>query len=232
MPRIKKIEHTPAYSNLRQVTSAHNERGDCAVKALSLLTGVPYDQMLRALNAAGRKPRSGTPWVAMERALGEFGFKLEKLEGWSERMIATYPGVHKNLQSVTTHHPRRFKKAWAGTENLLLDCSRHVAAFVNGQVHDHTVNNSMRVRNVYRIVCDVAQTAETAAEVAAVGEAAIEAVSLDQPKTPEEQGYADALRGHTSCPDPRFKDEWNKGYDRAVAAGLAEFPRFGTRGAR
>lgn len=44
----------------------------------------------------------------------------------------------------------------------------------------------------------------------------------------KEQGYKDALRGHTACPYgvPSQVKEWNKGYDKAEKEGKAQLPRF------
>jgi hypothetical protein len=93
-------------------------------------------------------------------------------------MIARYPGVHKNLKSVTTHHPRRFKKVWADVEPLLFDCNQHVAAFKDGTIHDWSINAAKRVRGVYRIV-RIAETVAEAATVASVLEQAVAAEDED-----------------------------------------------------
>ncbi len=154
MPRKKHAHWSKEYSALRSTSNVVGEKGDCAVQALSLLTGVPYEQMNQALIEGGRKPRRGTPWIAMKFALAKFGFKMEPVENFSAQMIATYPGVHKNLGNVTTHHPRRFKKQWKDVEPLLLDMTAHVAAFKDGTIHDWSINNSKRVHGAYRIISD------------------------------------------------------------------------------
>jgi hypothetical protein len=168
MPRIKRVLPSAEFEGLRRVASDNNEKGDCAVKALVLLTGLPYAQVNQALIEGGRKPRRGTQWWVMDRGLEILGFKREKIDGWIEKMIASYPGGHSRMAHITTHHPRRFKKQWQGVEPLLLDCSRHVAAFKDGVVHDWTINQSMRVNNVFRIV-----RVEPAAELEPIEEATI-----------------------------------------------------------
>jgi hypothetical protein len=167
MPRIKTLGWSQEFKSLDETTKAHGEDGDCVVKALTLLTGLPYAQVLEALTAAGRKPRKGTPWVVTAKALNILGFKLELVGDFIPKMIQSYPGGHKHATTITTHHPRRFKKQWADVEPLLLDCRRHVAAFKDGVVHDWTINRKMHINAVYRITRDpdaaaVAETTEPA----------------------------------------------------------------------
>jgi hypothetical protein len=47
--------------------------------------------------------------------------------------------------------------------------------------------------------------------------------------TPYHQGYLDAQRGHTACPYgvKSWAEGWAQGYDEAVRAGEAKFPRYG-----
>jgi hypothetical protein len=65
------------------------------------------------------------------------------------KIIAKYPGVHKNLSNITTHHPRRFPQVWKGAPNMLLSSSRHIAAFIDGEVHDWSVNNALRANTIF-----------------------------------------------------------------------------------
>ena len=37
------------------------ERNDCAVKAVAIVTGRPYKEVLDFINSRGRKPKDGTP---------------------------------------------------------------------------------------------------------------------------------------------------------------------------
>jgi hypothetical protein len=69
MPRIKRRLPSAEYQELRKSASEHNERGDCMVKALALLTDLPYATVRQALLDAGRKPRGGTNWWVAKRAL-------------------------------------------------------------------------------------------------------------------------------------------------------------------
>jgi hypothetical protein len=135
------------------------ERADCMVKALAILTGLPYSTVLEALNEQGRKPRRGTHWHTTHRALRTLGFKLEPLPTDAmQAIIDRYPGVHSKCKNITTHHPRRFAKVWKDIEPLLFDMRHHVAAFKDGELHDHTVNNARRVIGLYRVVPIKAET--------------------------------------------------------------------------
>lgn len=152
MPRIKRRPLSPAFFDHEQARIATGDRNDCGVKALSVITGLPYEQCQKALDEAGRKRKGGTFQWQMEQAAGLLGFKLVQLpEEWHKAMIASYPGAHKGLQSLTTHHPRRFKNSWKAVEPLLIHTSRHYAAFRDGQVHDWTANNACRIKNLWRL---------------------------------------------------------------------------------
>lgn len=152
MPRIKKREPSKLYLDHQERAQATGDKNDCAVKALAVVTGLPYEQVQRALEQAGRSKKDGTFQWQMEQAAGLLGYRMVRLpDSWHKAMIASYPGAHKGLNSLTTHHPRRFKSRWKDVEPLLIHTSRHYAAFRDGEVHDWTVNHACRIKTLYRL---------------------------------------------------------------------------------
>jgi len=154
MARIERVSVSPKFSNLVQDSRMVGEYNDCAVKAIALVCDVPYAAAHAALQKHGRTTRKGTAFRAIRMAIGDLGFWLKEWSSTDRRMlIETYPGVHKNLRQITTHHPRRFPKAWAPLKDkrLLLYVPKHVAAFKDGEVHDWTVNTAKRVWMVWEV---------------------------------------------------------------------------------
>ena len=148
-PRLPKIL-THKYTEARQGSALHNETNDCAVVALALVASVPYSVAHNALKDAGRKDRKGTFRSEQFAALKALGFDGEIIP--SEDFISRYPGNHKNLKSVTTHHMDRFNKVWEDGKNYLIFTERHVGAVIDGVNHDWTKNKSRRVWSIVEIV--------------------------------------------------------------------------------
>jgi hypothetical protein len=69
-----------------------------------------------------------------------------------ETFIQKYPGVHKALQNVTTHHPARFPAAWADGRRYLLVTNHHMAYVEHGVAHDWSAGRAFRVRQIFEIV--------------------------------------------------------------------------------
>jgi hypothetical protein len=151
MPRIKRelIGASPEYKMLCERSNELRENNDCTVVALAAVTGVDYAVAREALAAEGRRPGKGSFRHQQESALKKLGFKMRCQD--YRHFIARYPGAHRNLRSVTTHHPDRFNKVWADGNNYWLYTTRHVSACVNGVLHDWARGRAKRVKFVYLI---------------------------------------------------------------------------------
>jgi hypothetical protein len=153
MGKIKRANPSDVYLAADSASRTHSEKRDCAVIALTVVSGHSYDEVREALKKAGRKDNHGTFLYQVEKAAELLGFKLEMLPyKWQREMIQTYPGGHKNAQHLTTHHPRRFAKQWKDVEPLLFHVDGHFAGFREGAIHDWSVNSAKRVINLYRLV--------------------------------------------------------------------------------
>jgi hypothetical protein len=155
MASLKKTSTPELFVKLHMETFSKGETNDCSVKAVAIACGVTYDVAHAALKSFGRKDRSGCHDGVIRMAIVSLGFKVVK---WGvvdrHQMIESYPGVHKNLTSITTHHPRRFAKAWAkqAHKNLLFVTDAHILAVSGGNVIDWSINKSYRVQQVWEIV--------------------------------------------------------------------------------
>lgn len=146
MAMIKATPRTEQFNSLCNETVARNEKNDCSVKAVALVCGVSYDVAHAEMAKQGRKNGRGAQTTAIELACIALGKRIEPIN--PKHKIAAYPGVHKNLQNVTTHHPARFPDVWKDGKTYLAYIRGHVLAIVDGQVHDWTLG---RAKRVYRI---------------------------------------------------------------------------------
>lgn len=153
MAKVQKVAFSPTYLKVAAETQARNEANDCSVKAIVILCGVSYDVAHAALKARGRQDRAGCSSPIIWQAMTDLGFKVKLWDCLDiQDKIAEYPGRGKNLKSVTTHHFRRFPKAWAGCHpNLAVFVKGHILAVKNGEVCDWSVNNSRPVTNIWEV---------------------------------------------------------------------------------
>ena len=154
MPAIKREDKklSPEFVALEQFRTTTGENNDCAIKVITLLTGQPYNSVLRAANERGRVPGNGTPWNIIMDLFDLYGYSVKLVE--DDEMLPRKPDGTLICTTITTHHPKRFNKLWAnGANYMLLTCrKRHVAAVMDGTLHDWTVGSSKRVNGVYQII--------------------------------------------------------------------------------
>jgi hypothetical protein len=146
---IKKTNMTSLYNELRVDSARFLERNDCAVVAVAAVAGVSYAEAHRALEAQGRRKGQGTYMWQTENALKALGKKMTQLN--LRTFIDQYPGVHRNLKNVTTHHPRRFPKVFDPNKRYLFRTARHILAVMGGEVNDWTVNRAMQVVTIHEV---------------------------------------------------------------------------------
>lgn len=149
MPKIHSTSLSNDYAAMRDDRRALNETNDCAVVALALVADVTYPVAHETLRQVGRKPRRGTYVVHTLEALKRLGKNYRMI--MSRDLINTYPGVHKNLRHVTSHHPRRFPKTFSDNKTYLFVTSRHILAVKGNTVHDWSINKSLQVQTIYEI---------------------------------------------------------------------------------
>jgi hypothetical protein len=216
MARIRRpIFRSTRYEELLRTDErlAIKEKNDCTVTALATALDVPYIQAHQAMEAAGRKRGRGASDFIMEQAAKSLGYKAIKVE--PRTIINRYPGAHKNLTSMTTHHAARFSKVWKDLPPMYIVVSGHALGFRDGRIHDWTEGRAKRIQRAYRFE-------PLGSEVK---------TPIDKPEGlnwHQQRGWRDALSGHTVCPDPNHEEDWNHGYTLAEQAGAALFPRFGT----
>jgi hypothetical protein len=152
---------TLAYRSRADAASELGESNDCAVKAVSLITARPYAEVHKMFEEAGRKNKKGTPTEITKAVLLKMGWKMvnigrpqvifraEYRPDWVLDITQRYPGAHKGLQALTTYHPKRFPDAWKHIPNCLVQCPGHIAAFMNGDIHDWSVTRSKRISCLY-----------------------------------------------------------------------------------
>lgn len=149
MPRIKPHAKSEAFLGVQQASFAFNEANDCTVRALAIAAGVPYADAHATLQQLGRNNGRGVYFNSiMNEAFKRHGCRLTRVNMLDT--IATYPGVHSKLKSLTTHHPDRFKAQWpAGT--FIMFTSGHVLAIKDGVNHDWTRGRAKRAVSLWRV---------------------------------------------------------------------------------
>ena len=152
MPALKKTAVSPIYLAARgsEARQALNEQRDCAVIAITVVTGCSYSEAHAVLAAQGRRSGRGTFTVQTIKALEAMGYTVRR---WTSKevadMLQSYP--KKGIAGITTHHPRRFPKQWAGKPPLLFSQNNHISGFRDGELHDWAVNRSKQVLAVYEV---------------------------------------------------------------------------------
>lgn len=152
MARIKSSGTNPKYAEMRSTLWSNGDKNFCSVVALAAMCKVTTEEASNALKLFGRVEGKGVCTNTIIRAAEHLGYKMVQVT-WKEKqeLIASYPGAHSNLKSITTHHPVRFAKAWAGRPDYFMFSRGHVSAYVGGEVVDWAQGCAKRVYDLYTV---------------------------------------------------------------------------------
>ena len=145
------IKHTDWHDLYHEIAKYFLEQGDknfCVPLAFCVLTGLPPSDVEQAFFDEGRKHRKGVNMFTLRKVAARFGYEFVEVN--HREIIDRYPGVHKGLQKVTSHHPRRFPSAFKG-ESLWCWGTDHSFAIKDGELVDWSVNRAIRAYYIYRI---------------------------------------------------------------------------------
>lgn len=138
-------KYHPDYLEKIKSGSNLNEKNDCAVIALSLVTEQSYEKIHSLLSEIGRKNNKPTKLYKTLHILKKFNeyrkiFLVEKRK--------QYPPRYKN-KSITIKSIEEYPHLWQGTYLIVL--SEHIFAVRNGKVLDWTRGLSKRINSIYKI---------------------------------------------------------------------------------
>lgn len=121
------------WTSMCEAAKLLHEIKDCAVKAVTAVTGVHYVDVHSLMAQNGRKHRKGTPNAITRKVLARLGFVTEDVKVWS-----------KTVRTLG----REFKGR-PGT--YLVWTSHHILAIKDGEVLDWTSGRLHRVLRVERV---------------------------------------------------------------------------------
>lgn len=129
---------------------AVGEHKDCAIKAVSIATGNPYQYILGAFRAFGRKLGQVTPFHSTGRVIQCLDYHLVEVP------LSTVTG--RTVRTIPKQLPRGI---------FLLRTSKHILCVKNGKAHDWTAGRGHRVTDIYRVerwYCDICKSTERVEE--------------------------------------------------------------------
>ena len=134
-PRKKKV--LPSNTELYKTTSEHSknikETNDCGVIALAIATGESYIDAHAAFELAGRVRGDGVFIRELRASAVILGYKLTKIENHTIKTI------------------NRAEKEFTDIGRFILSTSTHLAAMIDGVVHDWTRGRSHRITRIFKV---------------------------------------------------------------------------------
>lgn len=129
----------------------HGEHNDCSVKAVTILTGLPYATVHAAFKRAGRRDRSGTYTSTTMKAIELLGYRAVPIDLDLKRHLMA---VRFNwpCKTLTVKQIEKFNGLWDNEGSVLVKTSGHMLAVENESVHDFTTGTKRRILDAWRIV--------------------------------------------------------------------------------
>lgn len=100
------------------------------------------------MGAHGRRPRCGAHDHTIFKTLSSLGFEGKWWNG--SQLYAKHDLVPKPIKVLRLGYLQDYPEIW-GDESLLVFTSGHVAAFHNGQLHDHGELNRQLIKRICTI---------------------------------------------------------------------------------
>lgn len=119
----------------RAKSSRPKQRNDCTVRSFAVLMGFTYDYAFETLKAAGRKNNGN---FDLEKWLRKGPFKADFKCQKQARLIA--PKRWKRISDFLAEHPEG---------RYIISTARHVAAVIDGVMHDDLPTHHIQDRPVY-----------------------------------------------------------------------------------
>lgn len=162
--------YTETYSEMRNNTARNqlNETNDCGVIATAIVTNRSYKDAWMALQRNGRKPRSGSPFFAINVAVTQLNGKIEgdlyrgpvtnrgvKFYGYQNQTVGIYNYIRKpdGGQYTTKTIGKVLPKG-----RYLVYSSGHVSALIDGEIHDWANGRAKRVNFVTKVELNGSET--------------------------------------------------------------------------
>jgi hypothetical protein len=118
----------------RRLSTRPKQRNDCTVRSLAIVTGLSYDLAFDVLKGAGRKNNGNFDLEKYLREHSKGSFKCQK----QGRLLA--PVRWKRISDfLAEHHNGRY----------IIATAKHVAAVVDGVMHDDMPTHHIQDRPVY-----------------------------------------------------------------------------------
>ncbi len=130
----KEIPPTDLYRKLNTKSNEIGEENDCTVIALAIALNIQYEDAHAALELAGRKTMSGASWYTLFKAIDILDYKLDEVRK---------PEEIKTIKKAEEY----FKEKG----HYILDTSKHVAAMIDGVVHDWSRGRALRVKRIFKV---------------------------------------------------------------------------------
>ena len=109
-----------------------NENKDCAVRAVTAVSNLPYPYVHKVFEECGRMPRKGTPMGVTKAVLQKLNIIVEEVKPKA-----------KTVRTLGYILPEKGR--------FLVRTRNHILGCVNGEVIDWTDGRLHRVREMYKI---------------------------------------------------------------------------------
>lgn len=144
--------HTALYKQVSDEASMCGEGNDCAIKAISLVTGVSYKRVAELSYKLGRTKGEGTKKIISFNILKALGFEIRHIEGknldeFAQIITQTYTGYYQPKNLTLAQVGRN--TIWKHMPKMILFTHRHAAACIDGVVHDHAANSKRRIEWIW-----------------------------------------------------------------------------------
>lgn len=126
------------------------EKNDCAVVTLAVAAGISYEDSHRIFKQLGRKNGQGVKHYTIVNAFSVAGKRLARVH--ISDIIEKYPKSQQHYKTVTTKHPEKFNNVWKDGKTYIMFLRDHIAAIVDGVVHDWSSIKSLRAHYIYEVI--------------------------------------------------------------------------------
>ena len=122
------------FQAISKASKAKNEKNDCAVRAVTVVSNMPYSSVHEVFRLCGRKPKRSTAKFITNEV-------LQALQIWREDVTKQFPA--KTIRTLGRMLPKKGR--------FLIHTSGHILAARNGEIWDWTKGRLHRILKIEQV---------------------------------------------------------------------------------
>lgn len=141
------------YAGMEARSKAMGETNDCAVIAVAIVTGTPYERVHEIMRSHGRRKKAGVSLGPILKTLRSLGYRAPfRSQAVDQAIVEMRTQKNYRVRNLTTRQLAMFPELFRDWERCLVNTSSHILAMTDGKIHDFSEARTFHVTSVMDVM--------------------------------------------------------------------------------